>query len=97
MNYINVSFAENTSVLFDSKCAINLGENTEKYETFSVPIEKELLRISKYRQQITNTISNRLKLLDNARFMASSLSDLVNNLAKRIRLIKCKYEDDDKK
>ena len=29
--------------------------------------------------------------------MASSLSNLVNNLAKEIHKIKCKYEPDDKK
>ena len=32
-----------------------------------------------------------------ARFMASSLSNLVNNLSERIHKIKCKYEHDDKK
>ena len=33
----------------------------------------------------------------NARFMASSLSNLVNNLSEGIHRIKCKYRHDDKK
>ena len=32
-----------------------------------------------------------------SRFMESSSSNLVNNLAEEIRKIKCKYEHDDKK
>ena len=34
-----------------------LGENTEKYISFSVPIEKEIKRIGKYEEQIRKTIS----------------------------------------
>ena len=30
-------------------------------------------------------------------FLASSLSNLVNNLSERIHKIKCKFEDDDRK
>ena len=33
------------------------GENTEKYISFSVPIEKEVKRISKKDEEITKTIS----------------------------------------
>ena len=33
------------------------GENTEKYIPFSVPIEKEVERISKKDEEITKTIS----------------------------------------
>ena len=61
-----------------------LGENTEKYITFSVLIE------------IIKTISHRLQFIDSARFMASSLLNLVNNLSERIHKIKRKYEHDDK-
>ena len=35
-----MSFRENLSVL---------GENTEKYKTFSIPIEKEVIKIDKNR------------------------------------------------
>ena len=38
-----------------------------------------------------------MQFIDSAKFMASSLSNLVNNLAKEIHKIKCKYEHDNKK
>ena len=34
----------------------------------------------------------RLQFIDRARFMASSLSNLVNNFAEGINKIKCKYD-----
>ena len=49
-----------------------LGENTEKYITFSVPIKKEVARIDKNREEITKIKSYRLQFIDSARFMASS-------------------------
>ena len=73
------------------------GENTEKYISFSVPIEKEVKRISKKDEEITKTISWKLKLINSARFMACSLSNLVNNLAEGIQKIKRKYGNDNKK
>ena len=74
-----------------------LGENTEKYITFTVPIEKEVTRIDKNGEEITKDISYILQFIDCARFMASSLSNLVNNLSDAIHWIKCKYGHDDKK
>ena len=54
-----------------------LGENTEKYITFTVPIEEEeVTRIDKNGKEITKNLSNILF----AKFMASSSSGLVNNL-----------------
>ena len=50
-----------------------LGENTEKYITFSVPISKEL--------DNGKTITYKLKFIDSYRFISSSLSSLVNNLS----------------
>ena len=41
-------------------------------------------------------ISYRLQFIDNTKFMASSLSNLVNNLAEGIHIIKCKYGHDNK-
>ena len=38
-----------------------------------------------------------LQFTDNARFMASSLSNVVNNLSEIIHIIKCNYKHDDKK
>ena len=49
-----------------------LGENTEKYITFSVPIDKEFTRISKNGEKITKTISYRLEFIDSAGFSFKS-------------------------
>ena len=73
-----------------------LDENTEKYITFTVPIEK-VTRIDKNGVEITKNICYILQFIDNARFMASSLSNLVNNLSVGIQRIKWKYRHDDKK
>ena len=51
-----------------------LGEYSEKYLTFSVPIQKEVTRTDKDGEEITKTIFYRLQFIDSARFMASSLS-----------------------
>ena len=40
-------------------------------------------------------ISYRLQPIESARFMASSLSNLVNNLAEGVHKVKCKYVHDD--
>ena len=74
----------------------SLGENTEKYITFTVPLEKEVTRIDKNGWEITKNISYILQFIDGARFMTSSLSNLVNNLSEWIHRIKCKYGHDDK-
>ena len=73
------------------------GENTEKYLTFTVPIEKEVTRIDKNGEEITKNISYILQFIDSARFMVSSLSNLVNNLSEEVNKIKCKYGQNDKK
>ena len=48
-----------------------LGENTEKYITFSVPIKEN---------DNSKKITYKLKFIDSYRFMQSKLSDLVDNL-----------------
>ena len=48
-------------------------------------------------KKIANTISCRLQFIDSARSMASSLCNLVINLAEGIHKIKCRYEHGDKK
>ena len=58
-----------------------LGENTERYITFSIPIKNEVRRINKKEEKVTKTISYRLKFIDSARFMIRTFSSLVNNLA----------------
>ena len=59
-----------------------LGKNTEKYITFSVPIKK---RIENKDMEITYKI----KFVDSFRFMATSLSKLVENLTEGIHNDKC--------
>ena len=50
-----------------------LGENTEKYITFSVPIKKE--------NEDGETVTYKIKFIDSCRFMQSKLSDLADNLS----------------
>ena len=58
-----------------------LGENTEKYITFSVPIKKEL--------DNDKSVSYIIKFIDSFRFMSSSLSSLVDNLPEGLHSDKC--------
>ena len=58
-----------------------LGDNTEEYITLTVPIEKEVTRIDKNEKEITKNISYILQFIDSTRFVASSLSNLINNLS----------------
>ena len=74
-----------------------LGKNTEKYVTFTIPVEKEVTRIDENRTEITKIICYILKIIDSAGFMASSLTNLVNNHCGVIHRIKCKLVLDDKK
>ena len=69
----------------------------KKCITFSVPVEKEVIRIDKNREKITKNISYSLQFIESVRFVASSLSNLVNNLFEGIHKIKCNYGHDDKK
>ena len=50
-----------------------LGENTEKYITFSVPIKKE--------HDKGKTTTYKLKFIDSYRFMQSKLSGLIDNVS----------------
>ena len=68
-----------------------LGENTEKYKTFSVPIEKEKRKVDKDCNEDIITISYKIKYIDSARLM--SLSNFVDNLAEIMHKIKCKECD----
>ena len=65
--------------------------------TFVVPIEKEVTKIDKNEEKIAKNISYRLQFIDSSRFMASSLSNLANNVFEEIHKIKCKYGHNDKK
>ena len=65
-----------------------LGENTEKYITFSVPIKKKI-------ENKDIEITYKIKFIDSFRFMATSLSKLVDNLTEDIHgdiCIDCKSD-----
>ena len=64
--------------------------------TFTFPIEKEVIIIDKSGEEVTKSISYILQFIESARFMASSLSNLVNSLSEKIHRIKCKYGHIDK-
>ena len=64
-----------------------LRKNTEKYKTFSFPIGKEIAKIDKDGNESVLTISYKIKIIDRARLMASSVSSLVYNLAEGIHKI----------
>ena len=59
-----------------------LGENTEKYITFSVPTKKKI-------ENKDLEITCRIKFIDSYSFMASSLSKFVVNLSEGIHNNKC--------
>ena len=61
-----------------------LGENTEKYITFSVPIKKEI----KNRNKIIE-ITYKIKFTDSFRFMSTLLSKLVDNLSEGLHNNRC--------
>ena len=63
-------------------------------KTFSVPITQQVKRICKNGEKTTKTISYKLQFIDSARFMASSLSSLADNLAEGINKNKYKNEHD---
>ena len=64
--------------------------------TFSVSITSELKRIGKNEEIKTKTISYKLQFVDIARFIASSLYNLVGNLAEEIHKIEGEYGHDKK-
>ena len=51
---------------------------------------KEFKRTDKCWEQMTKTRYYKLKFIDSAKFMAISLSNLVDNLAEGIQKMKCK-------
>ena len=59
-----------------------LGENTEKYITFSVPLKKKI-------ENKNIEINYKIQFIDSYRFMSSSLSKLVDDLSEGIHNNKC--------
>ena len=70
-----------------------LGENTEKYITFSVPIKKKITKKDKNGNDKVRKMSCKINFIDSCRFMSASLSNLVSNLSEGLhndRCIDCK-------
>ena len=59
-----------------------IGDNMEKYITFSVPVKKDC--------DNNKTITYKLKFSDSFRFMPTSLSELVDNTSGIFNSIECK-------
>ena len=59
-----------------------IGENMEKYITFSVPIKKEC--------DNGKTIAYKLRFIDSFRFMSTSLSELFDNMSGIFNSMECK-------
>ena len=66
-----------------------LGENTEKYITFSVPIKKEITKQYQDGNDKITKIPPKIKFIDSFRFMSSSLSSLLDNLSEGLHSDKC--------
>ena len=58
---------------------------------------KEVMRINKNKEVFEKNTSYKLQFIDSTKFIASSLSNLVNNLSDEIHRIKFKFGHDDKK
>ena len=63
-----------------------IGDNMEKYITFSVPIKKEVINNNGDKK----TITHKLKFIDSYRFMQNSLSELVDYTSEIFNSIECK-------
>ena len=60
----------------------------KKYITFTVSIEIEVTRTHKNGEKVTKNISYILQFIDTIQFMASSLSNLADNISEGIHKIK---------
>ena len=56
-------------------------------------MKKEIIKTDKNGKKTIETISYKIKFMDSGKFMASSLSNLVDNIMEKIHKIKCKYCD----
>ena len=63
----------------------------EKVQNFSSSNRKKVKEIDKVGNENVETISYKIKFIDSTRFMATSLSNLVDNLTERLNKIKCKH------
>ena len=63
--------------------------NKENYKAFSVLVKKEITKINIEGNENVKTIFYKIKFIDSARFMESSLPNLADNLTEGIHKIKC--------
>ena len=84
-HFIIKELAEELEIEFEC-----LGENTEKYIPFSVPIKKEITKIDKDGNDKIMKTSYKIKFIDSFKFRSSSLSSLVNNLSEGFHSDKCR-------
>ena len=94
-HFIMKEFAEEFKKQFTS-----LGENTAKYITFTVPIEKKVTRINKNGEEVTKVYPTYYNLLisqDLWQVHYQILSLIFLNLSEEIHRIKCKFGHDGKK
>ena len=68
-----------------------LGEYTEKYITFSVPLKKKIENKNMIKSSSLERIeiTYKIKLIDSYRFMSMPLSKLIDNLSEGIHNNKC--------
>ena len=66
-----------------------LGENTEKYIRFPVPIKKEITKIDKDCNDRIMEISYKIKFIDSFTFMSTSLPSFVNDFSEGLHSYKC--------
>ena len=74
-----------------------LGKNTKKYKMFSFSIDKEIRKVNKDSNEDIRATSYKTKLIDGARFWASSLSNFFDSFKEGIHKFKrkdcnCFYE-----
>ena len=66
-----------------------LGENTKKYISFSVKINKSITKKDEGGNEKIVNILYKLKFIDSYRFMSTSFSNLVDNLSNKLHNNKC--------
>ena len=69
-----------------------LGKTKKSTKPFRLPVKKEITEIDKDSNKSVVNISYKIKFIDSAKFMVSSLSNLVDNLPERIHKINCKSD-----
>ena len=67
------------------------------WKIHNLSTEKEVREIAKNGEEVTKNISYILQFTESGKFIASSLSNLVNNVSEGVHKIKCNYRHNYKK